>query len=45
MGWNGKTNGDLLNLMTEYEFLITLDKGLYKQQNLENFHSQLFYFG
>ena len=39
MGWNGKTNGELLSLLTENEFevLITLDKGLYKQQNLTKF--------
>lgn len=39
MGWSGKKNGVLLELMTENNFdvLITLDKGLYKQQNLDKF--------
>ena len=39
MGWNGKSNGELLRLLTgnEFEVLITLDKGLYQQQNLTNF--------
>lgn len=39
MGWNGKTNGELLGLLTldGFEVLITLDKSLYQQQNLKNF--------
>lgn len=39
MGWNGKTNGELLLLLTSNGFnvLITLDKSLYQQQNLTNF--------
>ncbi len=39
MGWNGKTNGELLGLLTSnrFEVLITLDKGLYQQQNLTKF--------
>lgn len=39
MGWNGKTNSELLRLLMENEFevLITLDKGLYHQQNLTKF--------
>lgn len=39
MGWNGKTNGELLRLLTEngFDVLITLDKGLYQQQNLTKF--------
>lgn len=39
MGWNGKTNGELLGLLTAngFEVLITLDKSLYQQQNLTNF--------
>lgn len=39
MGWNGKTNGELLNLLSSngFELLITLDKGLYQQQNLTKF--------
>jgi len=38
--WNGITNSDLLKLMSENSFdvLITLDKGLIYQQNLDNFH-------
>lgn len=37
MGWNGKTNGELLSLLTENEFevIITLDKGLYRQQKFD----------
>lgn len=36
LGWNGKTNGELLKLMTEQQFevLITFDKNLQYQQNL-----------
>ena len=39
MGWNGKTNGELLNLLSSngFEILITLDKGIYQQQNLTKF--------
>jgi len=36
LGWNGKTNGELLKLMIEQQFeaLITFDKNLQYQQNL-----------
>lgn len=39
MGWNGKTNGQLLALLTAtgFDILITLDKSLYQQQNLTNY--------
>ena len=39
MGWNGKTNGELLHLLTNngFDVLVTLDKGLYEQQNLTKF--------
>ncbi len=39
MGWDGKTNGELLGLLTYngFDVLITLDKGLYQQQNLTKF--------
>lgn len=36
MGWLGKKNGELLELMSRHGFeaLITIDKNLYQQQNL-----------
>lgn len=36
LGWHGIKNGQLLKRMVEYSFegLITMDKNLYKQQNL-----------
>ncbi len=39
MSWKGKTNGELLRLLTSngFDVLITLDKSLYQQQNLINF--------
>lgn len=39
MGWNGRKNGELLGLLTlnGFNLLITIDKSLYKQQNLDNF--------
>ena len=39
LGWNGKTNGELLKLMMEHEFdvLITFDKNLQYQQNLSKY--------
>jgi hypothetical protein len=39
MGWLGKKNGELLGLMTfnGFDFFITLDKNLKRQQNLEKF--------
>lgn len=39
MGWNGKKNGELLGLLTfsGFEVLITSDKNLIHQQNLDEF--------
>ncbi|QJD80905.1 DUF5615 family PIN-like protein [Spirosoma rhododendri] len=39
MGWTGRKNGELLGLLTlnGFNLLITIDKSLYKQQNLDNF--------
>jgi hypothetical protein len=39
MGWNGRKNGELLGLLTlnGFDTFITIDKSLYKQQNLEKF--------
>ena len=39
LGWNGKTNGELLKLMMESKFdvLITFDKNLQYQQNLSKY--------
>lgn len=39
MNWNGRKNGELLGLLTfnGFEVLITADKSLYKQQNLDKF--------
>lgn len=39
MGWNGKTNGELLRFMLKEKFdiLITFDKNLKYQQNFSNF--------
>ena len=39
MGWNGKKNGELLGLLTfsGFEVLITSDKNLIHQQNLDKF--------
>ncbi len=39
MGWNGKKNGELLGLLTlnGFDVLITSDKNLIHQQNLEKF--------
>jgi predicted nuclease of predicted toxin-antitoxin system len=39
LGWNGKTNGELLNLMMQNQFdvLITFDKNLQYQQNLSRY--------
>ncbi len=38
-GWNGKTNGELLELMLEegIEVLMTFDKNLQHQQNFEKY--------
>lgn len=39
LGWNGKTNGELLRLMMDEQFegLITFDKNLQYQQNLHKY--------
>ncbi len=39
MGWNGKKNGELLGLLTRdaFEVLITMDKNIEYQQNLERY--------
>ncbi len=39
MSWDGKKNGELLGLMTlkGFEVLITMDKSIVHQQNLERF--------
>jgi hypothetical protein len=39
MEWNGRKNGELLGLLTLHGFtvFITIDKSLYKQQNLNKF--------
>ncbi len=39
LGWNGKTNGELLKLMIDQQFeaLITFDKNLQYQQNLSKY--------
>jgi hypothetical protein len=37
MGWSGKKNGKLLQLMTgQFDVFITIDRNLTSQQNLEN---------
>ena len=43
MGWSGIKNGDLLKRMNEKEFnvLISLDKNMSHQQNLEKFNISL----
>jgi len=44
MGWNGKKNGELLGLMTinGFDALVTIDKNLKHQQNIDRFPIQLF---
>jgi len=39
MGWNGKSNGELLGLLTlnDIEVLVTVDKNLKHQQNVKKF--------
>lgn len=39
MGWNGKKNGELLGLLTRdaFEVLITMDRNIEHQQNLERY--------
>ena len=46
MKWNGLENGKLLRLMEEnnFDFLITLDKKLKYQQNLEKFNISVILF-
>ena len=43
MKWLGKKNGELLGLMTfnGFDFFITLDRNLKKQQNLERFNIKI----
>ncbi len=43
MQWNGKKNGELLGLMTLYGFdaLLTIDKNLKHQQNIDRFPIRL----
>jgi hypothetical protein len=44
MGWNGKKDGELLGLLTlpGFEALISVDKGLPHQQNLNRFPITIF---
>ncbi len=44
MGWLGKTNGDLLKLMTNnsFELFVTVDKNLPYQQNLQRLSVTIF---
>ena len=44
MGWNGKKNGELLQLMLEQEFeiLLTFDKNLQYQQNFAKYPIAVF---
>jgi len=46
LGWSGVKNGQLLVLMAEsgFEALVTMDKQLRNQQNLERFPLKLFIF-
>lgn len=43
-GWNGKTNGELIQLMIaeRFDVLITFDKNLEHQQNFSNFPVPIF---
>ncbi len=43
MGWAGKKNGELLEAMTEEQFdvLLTVDKNLRFQQNLDKYNIQV----
>lgn len=43
IGWAEKKNGDLIRSMLEegFEFLLTADKNLQNQQNLEKYHVRL----
>ncbi len=44
MGWSGKKNGELLQLMTTYRFdvLLTTDKNLKYQQSIKKFPVTIF---
>jgi predicted nuclease of predicted toxin-antitoxin system len=44
MGWSGKKNGELLKLMTTGSFdgLVTMDKNLSSQQNLQKYSITVF---
>ena len=44
MNWQGKKNGELLNLMTlaEFDAFITSDKNIRHQQNIERFPVKIF---
>jgi hypothetical protein len=44
MGWNGKKNGDLLELMIEkgFDVFITADKNIKNQQNLSKYSIPVF---
>lgn len=44
MGWRGKKNGELLGLMTfnGFNYFITVDKNLPKQQNISKFDISIF---
>lgn len=44
MGWSSKKNGELMRLISEHEFdaLVTMDKNLPFQQNIERFPTQIF---
>ncbi len=44
MGWSGKKNGELMQLLSEYQFdaLVTMDKNLPFQQNFDRYPAQLF---
>jgi predicted nuclease of predicted toxin-antitoxin system len=44
MGWDGKTNGELLKLMlaAEFDVLLTFDKNLQHQQNFKKYTLTVF---
>ena len=45
MGWNGKENGELLELIArQFEVFITVDKNIPAQQNLRRSGSRLLFF-
>ncbi|MFN2423961.1 MAG: hypothetical protein ABR572_09310 [Cryomorphaceae bacterium] len=47
MGWAGKTNGELLSLMTAsgFDALLTFDKNLQHQQNFKKYSITVFVIG